>query len=69
MRFPAPVALLLAVSTSLAAQASPYVPLDDPQLAAFEHLVATGDVSDPSPFVRPFRRADALRMLDSALAG
>jgi hypothetical protein len=67
MRFPASAALLLATCTSLAAQASPYVPLDDPRLAAFEHLVATGDILDPSPFVRPFRRADALRMLDSAL--
>jgi hypothetical protein len=54
--------------TRLLAQASPYVPLDDPHLPAFEHLVARGDVLDPSPLVRPFRRADAVRMLDSALA-
>jgi hypothetical protein len=69
MRFPAPVAFLMATASSLAAQASPYVALDDPRLAAFEHLVVTGDVPDPSPFVRPFRRADGLRMLDSAMAG
>jgi hypothetical protein len=43
--------------------------LDDPRLPAFEHLVALGDVTDPTPLVRPFRRADALRVLDSALAG
>jgi Capsule assembly protein Wzi len=53
---------------SVCAQASAYIPLDDPRLPAFEHLVAMGDVPDPSPFVRPFRRADALRMLDAALA-
>ncbi|HTS88572.1 MAG TPA: capsule assembly Wzi family protein, partial [Gemmatimonadales bacterium] len=61
------VALGLALSTRLAAQGSPYIPLDDPRLPAFEHLVAAGDVPDPSPFVRPFRRVDALRALDSAL--
>lgn len=68
MRLRALVAGLgLAITGRLAAQGSPYVPLDDPRLPAFEHLVAAGDVRDPSPFVRPFRRADALHSLDSAL--
>lgn len=38
-------------------------------MPAFEHLIALGDVDDPMPFVRPFRRVDALRVLDAALAG
>ena len=46
-----------------AAQASPYLPLDDPRLPLIEHLIARGDIADPSPMVRPFRRADALRVL------
>ena len=48
------------------AQASPYVPLDDPRLPLLEHLIARGDIADPSPMVRPFRRADALRALAAA---
>jgi hypothetical protein len=49
-----------------AAQSSPYIPLDDPRLPLLEHLIARGDVADPSPMVRPFRRADALRVLAGA---
>jgi len=49
-----------------AAQASPYLPLDDPRLPLIEHLIARGDVADPSPLVRPFRRADAARVLAAA---
>ncbi len=49
-----------------AAQGSPYVPLDDPALPLFEHLVARGSVADPSPFLRPFRRQDAVRVLREA---
>ncbi|HEU5039977.1 MAG TPA: hypothetical protein VFT84_04090, partial [Gemmatimonadales bacterium] len=48
------------------AQASPYLPLDDPRLPLLEHLIARGDVPDPSPSVRPFRRADAIRVLEAA---
>ena len=48
------------------AQASSYLPLDDPRLALLEHLIARGDVPDPSPMVRPFRRADAIRALERA---
>ncbi|MEO8225972.1 MAG: hypothetical protein ABI637_01000 [Gemmatimonadota bacterium] len=47
----------------VSAQASPYVALDDPELPRFEHFVARGDVADPSPFIRPFLRADAVRVL------
>ena len=56
----------LLLPASLAAQASPYIPLDDPHLAIFEHIVARGDVADPSPQVRPFRRVDALIVLLAA---
>ena len=58
--------LLALAAGPLSAQASPYVPLDDPLLPLFEHLVARGDVPDPSPMVRPFRRADATRELRAA---
>ncbi|MDQ3136228.1 MAG: hypothetical protein M3Q93_01410 [Gemmatimonadota bacterium] len=47
------------------AQASPYLPLDDPRLPLLEHLIARGDIEDPAPMVRPFRRADALGALAS----
>jgi hypothetical protein len=47
----------------VAAQASPYIPLDDPRLPLLEHLIARGEIEDPSPMVRPFRRADAIRVL------
>jgi hypothetical protein len=60
--------LLLASAPAIRAQASPYIPLDDPSLPLLEHLIARGEIEDPSPFVRPFRRADAVRALDSALA-
>ena len=45
------------------AQASPYLPLDDPRLPLIEHLIERGDIDDPSPMSRPFRRADARRVL------
>jgi hypothetical protein len=48
------------------AQASPYIPLDDPRLPLLEHLIARGEVEDPSPMVRPFRRLDAVRVLAAA---
>ncbi|MEO8201844.1 MAG: hypothetical protein ABI679_15040 [Gemmatimonadota bacterium] len=47
-------------------QASPYVPMDDPRLPLVEHLIARGDVADPSPFVRPFTRSDLSRVLLAA---
>lgn len=71
---PAPIRVVL-LATALAgvsaparicAQASPYIPLDDPRLPLLEHLIARGDIADPSPMVRPFRRGDAVRVLAAA---
>src|SRR5690606_18182812 len=50
----------------LAAQASPYIPLDDPSLPLLEHLIARGETEDPSPMIRPFRRTEAARLLADA---
>ncbi|MDH4348849.1 MAG: hypothetical protein OEW17_08595 [Gemmatimonadota bacterium] len=64
----APLTFLLALlAAPLAAQASPYVALDDPLLPAVEHLIRRGEIDDPSPMVRPFRRLDLIRALDSAV--
>ena len=63
-----PLLGLLWFAPALAGQASPYLPLDDPRLPLVEHLIAAGDVEDPSPNVRPFRQADLLVMLNAALA-
>jgi hypothetical protein len=66
---------LLAAVTFLAAaspraaraqSASAFVPLDHPLLPLFDHLVARGELEDPSPLVRPFRQADALKALSRA---
>lgn len=67
---PALLAILLLVARpdSTSAQGSPYIPLDDPLLPMLEHLITRGDVVDPSPLVRPFRRADAVTSLNAALA-
>jgi hypothetical protein len=64
-------AVLLGALTPLRAraQASPYIPVDDPRLPLLEHLIARGDVADPTPMVRPFRRADAVRALEAADTG
>ena len=60
-------ALFFVVGTGAArAQASPYLPLDDARLPLLEHLIARGDIEDPSPMIRPFRYADALRVLGAA---
>src|SRR3954466_11748545 len=48
------------------AQGSPYITLDDPRLPLLEHLIARGDIDDPSPMIRPFRRSDAVRVLVAA---
>ena len=72
MPFPLHVVLLatalagVAAPTRTSAQASPYIRLDDPRLLLLEHLIARGDVEDPSPMVRPFRRSDAVRVLAAA---
>ncbi len=69
MRRPMPLALASALAAGpAAAQASPYVALDDPRLPLFEHLVERGEVDDPSPMVRPFRRRDAVEALAAAAA-
>ncbi len=61
------VALLsLSLGTRALAQASPYVPLDDPRLPALEYLIARGAIDDPSPMIRPFRELDAIRALTTA---
>lgn len=62
------IALTGLAALPLTAQSTPYVPLDDPLRPAFEHLVARGEVNDPSPQRRPFHRRDALLALDSAAA-
>lgn len=49
----------------MGAQASPYLPGDDPRRPLLEHLIARGDLRDPAPLDRPLRRAD----LVAALAG
>jgi hypothetical protein len=48
------------------AQTSPYLPLDDPRLPLLEHLITRGDIADPSPMIRPFRRRDAAEALAAA---
>lgn len=64
---PTVAALALALcALPIAAQGTDLVPLDDPSLPLFEHLVARGVVADPTPFVRPLRRDDALRALAAA---
>ena len=70
---PAPIRVFLAavavgalVPVQGSAQGSPYIPLDDPRLPLLEHLIARGDIEDPSPMIRPFRRADAARVLAAA---
>jgi hypothetical protein len=70
---PAPIRVVL-LATALAgvfpvqtrAQASPYIRPDDPRVPLLEHLIARGDVADPSPMVRPLRRSDAVRVLTEA---
>lgn len=48
------------------AQASPYIPIDDSRLSLLEYLFARGELDDPSPMIRPFRRADAVQALGAA---
>jgi hypothetical protein len=48
------------------AQASAYLSLDDPRSALLEHLIARGDVADPTPMFRPWRWADLVRSLKAA---
>ncbi len=59
-------ALISLAATSVAAQATPYLTLDDPRLPLLEHLIARGDVEDPSPMIRPFTIGEAIRVLTAA---
>ena len=61
-----PLLLLLALPAATSAQVSGYIALDDARLPLIEHLIATGALADPSPFIRPFRRIDLLRVLAEA---
>jgi len=54
------------VTTSVAAQGSPYLSLDDPRLPLLEHLIIRGDVRDPSPQIRPLLISDVLAALRAA---
>ncbi len=60
----AALALVLGAS-SLAAQATPYVSLDDPDLALVEQLIQRGVIDDPQPMVRPLLASE----IAAALAG
>lgn len=57
---------LVLATSPLGAQASPFLPLDHPLLPLAEHLIARGDIADPSPMIRPFRRSDLVAALDRA---
>lgn len=57
---------LMLSARGAAAQGSPYLSLDDPRLRFLEHLIARGDVDDPSPHVRPLLERDVLIALRSA---
>jgi hypothetical protein len=53
-------------SGALRAQASPYIPTDDPAMPIIEHLIARGAIADPSPMVRPILRSDLVHALHGA---
>lgn len=66
-RLPASLFLFqVLLATPASPQASPYLPLDDPRLPLIEHLITRGDIRDPSPMLRPFRRSDVLAALEAA---
>jgi hypothetical protein len=54
------------VPGALRAQASPYIPTDDPVMPIIEHLIARGAIEDPSPMMRPMLRNDLVRALHRA---
>jgi len=60
------LAVLLAPALVAQARPSPYVPLDHPLLPLAEYLIARGDIADPSPMYRPFRRSDLLHAIEQA---
>ncbi len=64
-RTPLLLTTLLFRSAPLAAQASPYVPIDGWVMPYVEHLIRAGVIADPDPLTRPLRRA----AIAAALAG
>ncbi|MGQ0639640.1 MAG: hypothetical protein ACT4P6_02555 [Gemmatimonadaceae bacterium] len=56
---------LMRTAPGLNAQGSSYLALDDSRLRFLEHLIARGDVPDPSPHVRPLLERDVLIALRS----
>jgi len=58
--------VLVAAATPAGAQTSPYLPLDDTRYPLLEHLIARGDIRDPSPMIRPFRRGEIAAVLAAA---
>lgn len=52
------VFLALFASSNAAAQASPFLPLDDVRRPLLEHLIARGDLPDPTPLDRPWREKE-----------
>ena len=57
---------LLFIPVALSAQASPFIPLDDPRMPLIEHLITRGNIRDPAPLIRPFRRSDLVRVISEA---
>jgi len=60
------LAFLLSFATLLHAQASAYIPVDDPRMVMIELLIARGEIRDPSPMLRPIRIADLRAVLAEA---
>jgi hypothetical protein len=59
-------AALTVFATALHAQsASPYVPLDHWAMPYVEHLIAAGEMVDPTPLTRPFKVDDLVRALQA----
>ncbi len=60
------VLVLLATPGIAAAQAGAYIAIDDPATPLARWLIARGDVLDPSPQVRPWRRDELIAALRRA---
>jgi hypothetical protein len=54
------------IAATAGAQATAYLSLDDSRSALLEHLIARGDVADPTPLFRPWRRSDLVASLAAA---
>lgn len=62
------IVILALIATPLGAQATPYLPLDDPRLPLIAHLIVRGVLADPSPMVRPFLLGELRAALAAASA-